>query len=83
MIHQTLRHGSIGKDVPQPDDDFFILISPQNIQGYAVTPYIIEMEEAAGDRQGLTFVHCSAQRKRCLWDRGCMQGLFKGVFRRC
>ena len=28
--------------------------------------------------QGLTLVHCSAQRKRFLWDRGCIRGLFVG-----
>jgi len=29
-------------------------------------------------RQGLTLVHFSAQRKRILWDRGCIKGLFRG-----
>jgi hypothetical protein len=29
-------------------------------------------------RQGLTFVQFSARRKRFLWDRGCIQGLFRG-----
>jgi len=28
--------------------------------------------------QGHTLVHFSAQLKRLLWDRGCMQGLFGG-----
>jgi len=28
--------------------------------------------------QGLTLVHFSAQPKRCLWDRGGVQGLFEG-----
>ena len=28
--------------------------------------------------QGLTLVHFPAQRKRFLWDRGCVQGLFRG-----
>jgi len=28
--------------------------------------------------QGLTLVHFSAQRKRFLWDRGCIEGLFRG-----
>ena len=28
--------------------------------------------------QGLTPVHCSAQCKRFLWDRGCIWGLFRG-----
>jgi len=28
--------------------------------------------------QGLTLLHFSAQRKRFLWDRGCIQGLFRG-----
>jgi hypothetical protein len=30
--------------------------------------------------QGLTLVHFSAQRKRFLWDRGCIEGLFRGYF---
>ena len=29
-------------------------------------------------QQGLTLVHFSAQRKRFLWDRGCIEGLFRG-----
>ena len=29
-------------------------------------------------RQGLSLVHFSAQRKRFLWDRGCIKGLFRG-----
>jgi adenylate kinase len=45
-----IRRGSIGRDVPAEDDDYFILIAPQNIVGYAVLPYVAEMEEAAGDR---------------------------------
>jgi len=28
--------------------------------------------------QGLTPVHFSAQRKRFLWDRGCIPGWFRG-----
>ena len=47
---EFIRRGSIGRDVPAEDDDYFILIAPQNIVGYAVLPYIAEMEEAAGDR---------------------------------
>jgi len=40
----------------------------------------------AGPVKGLTLVHFSAQRKRFLWDRWCIQGLFKGCsggMRRC
>ena len=33
---------------------------------------------AAAASQGLTLVHFSVQRKRFLWDRGCVQGLLKG-----
>ena len=29
-------------------------------------------------QQGLTLVHFSAQRKRYLWDKGCIEGLFRG-----
>jgi len=28
--------------------------------------------------QGLTLVHFSAQRRRLLWDRGCIHGVFRG-----
>ena len=47
---EFISRGSIGGDVPQADDDYFILIAPQNIVGYAVLPYIQEMEASAGDR---------------------------------
>jgi len=47
---EFIRRGSIGADVPTDDDDYFILIAPQNIVGYSVLPYIIEMEEVAKDR---------------------------------
>ena len=47
---EFITRGSIGGDVPQPDDAYFILISPQNIVGYSVLPYLQEMENAAGDR---------------------------------
>ena len=29
-------------------------------------------------KQGLTLVHVSAQRKRFLWDRGCIEGFIRG-----
>ena len=32
----------------------------------------------AAQGQGLTLVHSSAQRKRFLWDRACVYGLFGG-----
>ena len=35
--------------------------------------------QAAACRQGLPLVHLSAQRKRLLWDKGCLEGV-KGVF---
>jgi len=31
-----------------------------------------------GGQQGLTLVHFSAQRKRFLWDGGCIWRLFRG-----
>jgi hypothetical protein len=34
------------------------------------------------DGQGLTLVHVSAKRKRFLWDRGYIQGLFMGCLGR-
>ena len=33
-----------------------------------------------GAGQGLTLVHFSAQLKRFLWDRGCIEGLLRGCF---
>jgi len=36
------------------------------------------VDPSASCAQGLTLVNCSAQCKRCLWDRGCIQGLFGG-----
>ena len=36
--------------------------------------------ELASSVQGLTLVHFSAQRKRFLWDRGCMKGLLRGTW---
>jgi len=41
-------------------------------------------DENATASEGLSLVHYSAQRKRLLWDSGCMYGLFWGcseVFR--
>jgi len=35
---------------------------------------------AAAANQGLTPVHFSTQRKRFLWDRVCIKGLFRGCF---
>lgn len=42
--------GSIGPEVPREEDDYYILIAPQNIVGYSVLPYLQEMEEVVGDR---------------------------------
>jgi len=35
----------------------------------------------AASVQGLKLVHFSAQRKRVLWDRGCIQGVVRGRLR--
>jgi len=35
---------------------------------------------ASARKQGLTLLHFSAQRKRYLWDRGCIEGLFRVYF---
>ena len=43
------------------------------------TPYYVSPEVVKG--QGLTLVHFSAQCKRFLWDRRCIQGLFRGCLR--
>jgi hypothetical protein len=37
-----------------------------------------DKSQAKGRVHGLTLVHFSAQRKRCLWDRGCIEVLYKG-----
>jgi adenylate kinase len=47
---EFISQGSIGGDVPREDDDYFIIIAPQNIVGYSVLPYLQEMEKAVGDR---------------------------------
>ena len=39
---------------------------------------VIGVAAAAATEQGLTLVHFSAQRKRFMWDTGCMEGLFWG-----
>ena len=36
-----------------------------------IEPYLVER---LGAGQGLTLAHFSAQRKRCLWDRGSFRG---------
>ena len=48
----------------------------------STSPVVVFMVTTAF-MQGLTLVHFSAQRKRILWDRECIQGLFRGVFRGC
>lgn len=47
---EFISQGSIGGDEPQEDDDYFIIIAPQNIVGYSVLSYLQEMEEAVGNR---------------------------------
>jgi hypothetical protein len=39
-----------------------------------------DREDGLRGGRGLTLVRFPAQRKRFLWDRGCMQGLFVGVW---
>ena len=49
-------------------------------------PPITMPSSTAAFVQGLTLVHFSVQRKRFVWDRGCIEGLFTGHFagvRRC
>jgi len=43
-------------------------------------PYTVGISNRAiaDRRQGLTLVHFVAQRKRFVWDRGCVQGVFTG-----
>ena len=37
----------------------------------ALGAQVVERRAAAGNRQGLTLAHSSAQLERFLWDRGC------------
>jgi hypothetical protein len=40
---------------------------------------VLTLPDVYGKRQGLTIVHFSPhQRKRFLWERGCLKGLFRG-----
>jgi hypothetical protein len=41
-------------------------------------PYSVEAGAGATSSQGLTLFHFSAQRGRFLWDRGCIERLFRG-----
>ena len=45
------------------------------------SPVISWRTAAPTASQGLTLVHFSARRKRFVWDRGCIKGLFRGYFR--
>lgn len=45
-----VRFGSIGVDQVETDDDVFVILCPQNLQGAAVLPLLQQMEEKAGDR---------------------------------
>ena len=47
---EFISQDTIGGEVPQDDDSYFIVIAPQNIVGYSVLPYLQDMEKAAGDR---------------------------------
>ena len=43
---------------------------------FAVSDSSARSTHTGASRQGLTLVHFSAQRKRFMWDRGCMYGVF-------
>jgi len=43
----------------------------------------LKMERTTSLEQGLIRVQPLAQRKRFLWYRGCVGGLFRGLFRGC
>jgi len=45
-------------------------------------PLIMAARQYRGWAQGLTLVHLLAQRKRILWERGCIKGYFNWVFSR-
>ena len=49
--------------------------SPQQV---GVAADMIRKIIAEGDGQGLTLVPFSPQRKRFVWDRGCIEGFFRG-----
>jgi len=44
---------------------------------FAFLPFVFASRARASD-QGLTLVHFSAQRERFLWNRGCVERLFRG-----
>jgi len=49
------------------------------VQGsYDYYHYMQDRFDDNGWGQGLTLVHFSAQHKRIVWDRGCIQVLFRG-----
>ena len=56
-----------------------VLNTPPALSSTAVAGVRSSSLEMASD-QGLTLVHFSAQRKRFLWDRGCIEGLLRGYF---
>lgn len=46
----VVRFGSLGADQVTPEDDIFIVLCPQNMQGASVIPYLQEMVELLEDR---------------------------------
>ena len=45
---------------------------------YRSLQFVYRSYRELAEEQGRTLVHVSAQRKRFLWDRGCIQGLCSG-----
>jgi hypothetical protein len=69
-------------------DDSINMVILHIDMGYVVTLSVVPALVAASTTsaaiiQGPTPVHFSAQRKRCMMDRGCIQGLFRGYFEGC
>ena len=46
-------------------------------RGHSLSRVAVYARHVSPSRQGLTLVHCLAQRKRFLWDRGCVDELFR------
>ena len=68
--------------VPEPRVEQRVRLIQNNVADapQVHVPLVRVLDEAPGGahHQGLTLVHFSAQRKRFLWDRGCISGLSRG-----
>lgn len=56
-VVDKISNGAIGKEHAKDDEDVFILISPQNIVGYSVLPYMEEMMERVGPNRAMILLN--------------------------